>query len=336
MKMIKHGLIWVMTVVFLAVVGCGGSESQLGKGASLRCVYKVGDVQKIRLQRQLLYRSWVEMPDKEPAESGMRKTFEELIVKREVESVAPDGTAVMKVTFEKAVMAVETKKSQNLFRYSSDMQNTETTNSQEPKLAGVFYRIRIAPDTSILEITGLEEQRKELKFDETTKGVVSNWLSEKSIRRLHERDFIKQCPIKATYNQTYESLVSIPDPMVKARAIRKTYTIGSSAVKELVTVTTSGEAAYKVPDGFPAAPKPPHMGAMMIVNASEMNELDIEGTGTFDLATATIQSDTYRVNCTLVISGDTLFGQTPKPGQEGKGGEMFTTIEFSETYELLP
>ncbi|MCH9021665.1 MAG: hypothetical protein IID32_02755, partial [Planctomycetes bacterium] len=46
--------------------------------------------------------------------------------------------------------------------------------------------------------------------------------------------------------------------------------------------------------------------------------------------------DTYRVNCTLVISGDTLFGQTPKPGQEGKGGEMFTTIEFSETYELLP
>ena len=333
MKMIKCGMIGMMAMAVFSVAGC--VEPEL-----LRCKYKVGETQKIRLHRQLLYRSWLEMPGKETTESGMRNTIEELIVSRQVESVEPDGTAVMKVTFVKAMITVETRKNKNLFHYKSDMESTETSLDTEPKLAGASYRIKIAPDTSILEIMGLEEQREKLKLDNQSKGVVSNWLTEKSIRRMHERDFVKHCPLNATYNQTYESLASIPDPMVKARAIRKTYTIGPAAVKkdmsELVTVTSHGEPAYTVPEGFPPAPKPPHMGAVMIVNASEMNELKVEGVGTFDLVTATIQDDTYSVNCILVISGDTLFGKTPQPGQEGQGGEMFTTIKFNETYELLP
>ena len=333
MKAIKYGLIWMGAVALFFLAGC--AESQL-----LRCKYTVGKVERVRYYREFIYRSWVEMPGKGPTKSGMRKTVEELIVRREVESVEPDGSAVIKVTFEKAMMAIETTKSPNMFRYESDINNPGASKPLEPKLAGVSYRIRIAPDTSLLEITGLEEQLKKMKLGKATTGVVSNWLSENSIRRLHERDFVKRCPDKAAYNQTYMSLVSIPDGMIKARAIRNIYTIGAGAVKhdthQWVTVTNKGEAAYKVPDDFPLPPKPPHMGAVMIVSTSEMEELKVEGTGTFDLTAAAVRGDHTSVKCTLVISGDALFGQTSQPGQEGKGGEMFTTIEFTETYELLP
>jgi len=333
MKAIKYGLIWIGAVVVFPLAGC--VEPQL-----LRCKYTVGEVQRIRFYREFQYRSWVEMPDEEPTESGMRTTVEELIVRRKVESVEPDGSAVMKVTIEKAMMTVNTKKSPNLYRYISDINNTTTSQSQGPKLAGTSYRIRIAPDTSVLEIIGLDEQRSKLKLTETTAGVVNNWLSEVSIRRLHERDFVKRAPDKATYNQTYMSLVAIPDGMIKAKAIRNIYTIGTGAVKndmgEWMTVTIKGEPAYRVPIDFPPPPKPSHMGAVVIVSASEMEELKVEGTGTFDLTAAAVRGDRYHVKCMLVISGDTLFGKIPQAGEEGKGGEMFTTIEYTETYELLP
>ncbi|MCH9021904.1 MAG: hypothetical protein IID32_03990, partial [Planctomycetes bacterium] len=323
MKAIKYGLIWMGAVALFSLVGCAEPQLlreetkatpettkapsemtivtpeepnvPLEKPVSLRCKYRVGEVERVRFYREFQYRSWLEMPGKEPTKSGMRTIVEELIVRRKVESVEPDGSAVIKVTFEKAMMTIDTQKTPNLYRYISDINNTTTSQSPGPKLAGVSYRIRIAPDTSVLEIIGLDEQRRKLKLTDPATGVVSNWLSENSIRRLHERDFVKRCPDKATYNQTCMSLVSIPDGMIKAKAIRNTYTIGAGAVKndtgQWVTVTNQGEPAYKVPDDFPPPPKPSHVGAVRIVSASEMEELKVEGTGTFDLTAAAVRGD---------------------------------------------
>ena len=108
MKAIKYGLIWMGAVALFFLAGC--AESQL-----LRCKYTVGKVERVRYYREFIYRSWVEMPGKGSTKSGMRKTVEELIVRREVESVEPDGSAVIKVTFEKAMMTIDTQNHRTCF-----------------------------------------------------------------------------------------------------------------------------------------------------------------------------------------------------------------------------
>lgn len=314
-----------IVVLFSAlIVGCDSSKA-------LNYDYQVGDQERIKVTRSNHYESWVEMPDKEPSQRNARTKTQELVLSRQVESVEADGTALMKVTIEKATvnLNIDTQKSKSKHSYVSTAESTESTWSNQPAIAGAVYRIRIAPDTSVLEVMGLEEARKALQIKEEDKGIAAGLLNEDSILKVHERSFVQHYP------QT-DVLEPVPDAMIKAKGLRKTYNYMKDAQTNQVWFEVNGEAAYNVPEDFPEPPKPFNPGQTMIISVSDMDELTIKGQGQFDLATHSVLNEQNHIKCSLLITESSLSGQFGKPGKEGDGGVMITVTELNDAFEKLP
>ena len=306
-------------------VGCGGN-------GAIKCNYKVGDVEKVRWQREHLYKNWVEMKPEEKSQESKRNTTESVTMTRKVVAVEADGSALIDVTIEQAEMALQTdvQKRQISRKYLSTDEKTVSDWPGNQQLAGSTYQIKVAPDTTVIETIGLEELRDKLGLSEDDRSIAGKMLDEEYIKNLHEREFVKYGPKPAGQSQKD---LPIPDVMIKAKAIKKTFK-AAPATNGLVAVTSTGDALYALPEGMEETPQPNDFGQSLIKDKSDMNELSSFGTGVIDLAEGKVQSEDKIVACSLILAESKVFAGANKK-KDGPEGMMFTEIRLTEKFERL-
>ncbi|MCK5270025.1 MAG: hypothetical protein KAJ46_04540, partial [Sedimentisphaerales bacterium] len=190
---------------------------------SLRCKYKVGEEHTVRFTSNKLNKVWVEMPKKKPTLTGKNETQHEIVLRTKVESADEDGSAILNVTIEqiKFTMTSDVRKKKSKNEYYSDAKKTTSTPSwpNEPKLYGASYKIRIAADTTVKEVIGIDKLYKKIGVDKDAKRIVVGLINEEKVKRYHERDFLRYSPGRVAPPKgkafalptTYEGKLPIPD-----------------------------------------------------------------------------------------------------------------------------
>ena len=354
---------FVCMVTMMVFLGCrGGSpvkesagpESEVAppaavKATELRCRYNTGLAERVRLTSRTMNKVWVEMPGKESTNPSMNETESEIVLRSEVESVQQDGSAVIKVTIEtvKLNLKSDVNDKAKTDKYSSSDKETTSTWSGAPKLAGASYKIKIAPDTTVLEVMGLDELRKTLKIKSDDRGIVPRLISESNIKKYHQHPFIQYSPAKVPEEKgadfalpkKYEKNVILPDAMIKAKAVKKIYQpaqVQQQGDSQIVTISINGEPLYVLPEGVAQPIEPNNFGQTLIKKMSEMQELKITGQGVFDLTAGKTLSDKNDIDCTLILLEEDIgMGDPNKKKGKGSGGVMFTKVERRSSYEVL-
>jgi hypothetical protein len=327
MVRLQKGLVFGLLIVGLLLAGC---EEQ-----KLRCVYKVGDVEKVRYVGERVYKSWLEMPGKDAQDVGTNRTKEELVMNREVQSVEADGSAVMKITIESVVIELSGKDEKSAKKYVSNAEGTSSWGS-EPGLAGLSYTITIAPDTQVIKIDGLNELRQKAGIKDNDSGVVARMLDEDRIKRYHERDFVLFCPDKLNAKKGYDSgNLPLPDVMIKAMAIKKHYDVAVEG--DTVIATGKGEAVHGTVEGF-EEPKINQFGQAIIKQQSDMQKLNIVDDGRFSISQGKVLMESKKVDCSLVLLEENLFGGQAGANAKKKDewGVMYTDVQLLSRFEVLP
>jgi hypothetical protein len=310
-------------------------------GCSTAPPYQVGDVERIRFTYEENHWQWVEMPNEPPTKKDGRVIKKEFVMRREVESVNDqDHSAVMKVTLEKVDIGVRTviPEKERFSYYRSSAEKTESNFPNSPKLVGASYKIRIAGDTAVLEIIGLDELRKQLEIKEDDNSLAAGVLLPQTVRQIHERQF-RQSGVKA--GKTLSKLAVIPHMMIKAQAIDNTY-VADQGRKDgdfrWVTVTSTGQAVHTLPAGWDEPPGPTDPSRLMIKSMFDMQKLEVTSEGVFDANSGRVKNEKKHVFCSLVLLGEKIASQNPPPLQKkGKAaGEMFVEVTVDQTFEVLP
>jgi len=324
----------VASVIAVLQAGCGS--------ALMSCKYREGDVQKIRYSSSTENRIWVEKADGQRQQTGQNMSRNEMVMSRQVESVASDGSAVMKVTFEQVEIEFESNVGERSKQgaYKSTIEKTTTNNPGEPALAGTSYKIRIAPDTTVLEIMGLEQLRKELGVSENDELRVARLLSEENIRLSHECDFVRYAPRSGGSGGSYEKDVKLPSGMIKAKALKKIYTPAKDVPADksnLIAMELSGQPLYVLPKGVEEPESPQGVFPSMIKEMSDMQELKVSGTSFFDSATGTVLKSQEDIECLLSLAESKV---TKKFKGDAKDtgtadNEMFTSVTIKRDYSVI-
>ncbi|MBN1763837.1 MAG: hypothetical protein JW860_01145 [Sedimentisphaerales bacterium] len=317
--------------------------------SQLRCTYKVGDVEKVRWTDESEYKVWVQMEGQEPGKPKYRDMQKEIVMNTQVESVEEDGTAIINVVWEQVNMSIKypTPKDKTAKRsYFSDAKTTRSDWPGEPELAGVSYKIKMAPDTTIKEVMGLDELRKKLNISNSDSGVAA-LLQEDRIKMYHQRDFILHCPAEFTNQNkqglpgTYEKNIEVPDEMIKAQAIKMVYQVEPVLTTDsgrMIKVVGKGTPLYVLPEGMSNPPQPDRFDKNMIKSMSNMDELTVTVEGDYNLTTGTVTRDLKDIKCTLIILEKNInFGdEAPNTPQKQAGdNEMFTTVVLKTLYEVI-
>ncbi len=338
MKRIPLGGLMALAVGVSLLAGCRQT-------VEFRCKYKPGDRDKIRYTSVRTYKNWIEMEDKKPQGMSSRKTTETLVLNREIVSVEPDGSALMKVSIEQAEVQLDLdtpneEKIQHYYR--SGPAGLDTTWAAMPPMRDVEYTLKIAPNTKILDIQGLSGVREKY-FSGDKESLVSELLSDSMIRRVHQRDFLQNAPARVQQGQTYEWTVEIPDSMVKAEAIRRTFTVDSiqsDKTGSIVTVRSISEPLMVRPEGFPPAPAPHDFGALL-KETSDMQEFKYDGNDAFDTAKGCAVKEQINMYCYLMMLEETFFlgmekyGKSPEDAAAPNTNAMLTEVTFESRYERL-
>ncbi len=317
---------------------------------SLRCRYKVGEEHKARFISNKLNKVWVEMPGKKPTLTGKNESQHEIVLRTKVESVDKDGSAILNVTIEQVRLTmtsdVRKKKSKNEY-YSDAKKNTSTSSwPNEPKLYGASYKIRIAPDSTVKEVIGMDKLYKKIGVDKDDKRIVTGLINEQTVKKYHERDFLRYCPARVAPSKgetfalptEYEKKLPIPDAMIKAKAIKKKFKVNEIQKKgktNLVKVRSSAEPLYVLPEGIEEPPPLNDFGKTMIKRMSDMNELKITDEALFDLSAGLVRSEKSNIECTLIILEENIGMGQSKNKKKSTGGAMFTVVKIDNTYELI-
>lgn len=330
------GLFGLM-VLLASMIGCQKAQVETPAPATaldevqvaLECQYEVGQSERVVVTHEKKYESWVEMPGKDSAVRNSRTNGREVTMLREVKSVEADGSALIEVTLESVEvhLEIDTQKSKSKHHYTSNKTGTDSSWDNEPEVAGTSYQIRVAPDTTVLEVIGLDAARSNLKIKEGDKGIVANLLTEKGVKRLHERSFVQDYPGP-------DAVMAIPDAMIKAQAIQKTYVYKNNG--KTIVALSIGEALHTLPEGVTAPPKASDMGQTMILSMSEMDELVVSGRGVFDLKRSAVVSEENSIKSVLIFDEASLSAKFNKPESKGTGGLMFTVTEITSSYKVLP
>jgi len=327
-KLARNSAIWTMMLAMALAAGC--------RSADLRCKYQQGDVDRIRYSGEKSVKVWVDMPGKKTLESGDNQTQVQLVLRREVQSL--EGTsAIMKVTIEEVQYSDSNKKTGPL-RYTSTAEKTQSDWADEPALAGVSYRIKIAADSTVQEIIELDQLRAQLIKVQDRRRPVYQLLMDENIRRCHQCGFIMSSPAKITPGKTYAKYEEIPDPMIKAQAIKNTYTVGEFTDSDgglMVDIAGAGEPMHVLPQGIsePAGPANPII--TMIKMEGTMQQFDCSDNGLFDLTAGKIRQANRSLDALLLALGkDFNFGPR-KDSDPAAQGEMYWQIKMDGKYELL-
>ena len=323
--MINHVVkLTVLGVILLIIGGC--------TSGAMQTKYQVGQTETVRFVSEDSYNNWVEMPDEAPTEKNGRVIKKNIEMTREIESVNPDGSAIMKVTLNKVDLSMRTYRQQkeNLYNYVSTTEATKSDRNGDPKLAGASYKIKIAPDTTVQEIIGLDPLLKKLGIDKDDEAMVPQILSPETIKLLHERDFVKSA---VQPGQTVTALIPVPNVMIKAQAVEQTFTAKSGG--NLITVNITGRPIHTLPEGWDVPAQPGDVGRTIVKQASDMQEFKYQGQGKINTADGKVLSEQMDLSCTLILLEEKIFkGQSKK--KKDKWGEMFTIVESKQTFEALP
>lgn len=319
---------WLLVLV-LMLFGCK---------SSLRCGYKLGNVENIRFAWGEHYKSWVEMEDKEPSMESGQKIDRELIIRREIESVERDGSAIMKVTLEKVDLKIDVKKikSEHSNSYLSTADKTESTIPDLPKLAGATYRIKIAPDTTVTQVIGLDELRKSLGIKEDDNSIAGSLLSVETIKLCHEREFMRFMP---KGDPSRSKLFVVPHVMIKAQAVEKTFQKGlvqTEGNSQLALFNITGQAIHTLPQGWEPPPQPRDPYRPLIKDRSNMEEFKITGEGAFDLDHEQVARDNCKIESTLILFEDELFPEVSEAKKKKTNNIMVTQVNLYWDFKLLP
>jgi hypothetical protein len=303
--------------------------------------YKTGQSDRVHWSRQEIYNTWVEMPDEEPSQKRGRNTKIELVLACEVEAVEDDGSAIMKITFEKANLHMVTRQSEDkevIYDYNSTAEGTKVSQGTEPALAGASYRIKVGPDSSVREIMDIDKLRQKLNLKEDAVGTAVHLISEENIKGYHERAFLLS---GVGAGGSAEKMSAVSNVMVKAQAINKTFTAGPVTSKDsskIVTVTSTAQPVHTLPEGIGEPPQPNDFGRTIVKQMSDMQKYENTGISIFDVSRGKVISDQNKIDCTLILLGDKIgqMGQGQKKPPKGSGGEMFTVVSVEQQFKVLP
>ncbi|MBN1845348.1 MAG: hypothetical protein JW810_06660 [Sedimentisphaerales bacterium] len=323
----------------MAVLGAAGLFLLAGcTTTDLLQTYQVGQEQQVRYTLLETHWQWVEMPDEPPSQRDGREIKNQIVWRQQVEAVHPDGSATLKVTLESLDLSMHTvlpdKDRTSYYRSSADKTESSITNA--PKLAGAEYRIRQAPDSTLLEIIGLDELRKELGMTPEDQWMAPRILTEETLKELHEHPFLKS---HVRPGQTLVKMEPVPHVMIKAQALETTYKAGSAEKRgnqELVTVTSTAEPIHTLPQGWDEPPAPGDPSRTMIKSMFDMQKLEVTDQGVYDLTGQRVQSDNRRIFCSLILLEEKIFKGGPNARKKEKWGEMFAEITKQEQYQVMP
>ncbi|MBI9015826.1 MAG: hypothetical protein JEZ07_01060 [Phycisphaerae bacterium] len=359
MKKLAFAMIAVMVAL---ITGCA-----TGPKPTLRCNYEVGQEDVLTYKSSTSYKTWIEMPKKDPSTPDTRTTTRELVLNRKVTEVAEDGTATMLVSYQKADLGLEIdvrdasnankkdarKKSSKTYANEGDKFKTDFPG--EPKLVGKTFTVKISPSTKVLEVQGLDALLKELKLTEDSEGIVPEFVSEKFIKEMLECNFVTYASDETAANiadylskgedvKTYDKIIQTPNSMIKGQALMNKYSVDSiEAVNndQLINIGTAVEVLYQPQDGIEEQ-VPDNFMQKVIKDNSEMNELTVIGDCQFMGLSGRPVKWSYDIDCMLILDGakvkmgggDNAKKKKAEPGSEGY---MYTktTITNSCEYKIV-
>ncbi len=325
----------MIAAISLAMVGCSSNGSSglslpmlSGGSDKVANQYAQGMSDRIKYSFEQKYESWVEMPGKDPQQYNSRLNIRTMVLKRDVQSVESDGSAWINVTVESVEVTedVNTTKTKNKSHYINNESEFKSDWKGQPQFVNKSYHIKVAPDSTVLEVAGLDKMGLNLK----SPGEVGRLFTEGKIKKRHNRLVLSH------YSPGEEKLIENPTPMIKANGIYVTSQKEKGAMGN-VTLHLKGTPAYNVPKEFPPSPQPTNMFQSLIINAGSMNEMVYEGRATFNTESNKISDETLQIKSTILITEDGLtgqFGSSASKG-EGSGGVMYAVAEIKTTFELL-
>jgi len=328
------------TIVKLAAITLMAGFLTGCETSSLQRDFKVGDVERVRYANSQLYKNWVEMPNKEPSEPNTKETRYEMVLRQKVVSIGEDGSAILEVTIEKALLNIisNVNKKKTDMSFVSSKGKVKSDWPGERKIDGASYRIKMKPNTEVVEVIGLDKLHKKLNLKEDSRA---GWLlSEKQIKMYHEREFVKNAPSKVGLGKKYQKASKLPHNMIKAKALEYNYTpveiIEKNGVN-LAVVNISGEALQTLPEGVEEVKGPGNFFQSFLIEKSDMQEFKITGKGLFDLTTGKARKENRDIDILLLLDGDKMNLGNPKSkdNAKGSGGKMFTVIKMHQTFETL-
>ncbi len=351
--MAKTRSIWVGlgTLAFLVLAGCQNDHSTATSpaeptkstkmatpekmSAAIHCVFEKGQTETVHYTRERSYKTWVEMGGTEPQVPGSRKTTLDILCTRHVDEVMPDGAAVMSVTLNEAKwdLQIDTTNKKTTQHYVSTADTHSSDWPGQPSVAGATYQIVIGPDSVVREIRGVDQIKQNYKLGDTP-GVASELFTDQTIRQLNERTFVKELHDKSVPPNGLEVLSPNPEATIKAKAIRRHYTI--MPLDGVVTVMTSGEPAYTAPDDFPQPDReniPP-----FIIELSDLDKLNFVGSARMSNK-GQVLADKLEVDCVLTLNGEKISSMSGSKanagGKEKDQGFMYTQTTLKEDFEVV-
>ena len=317
--------IWAGTAALMALTGCGtGAQSRPLVGLK----YEPGQVEVVVFTQQESLSNWVEAPQEAVTGRSFREKNVQVVLRREVEGIALDGTIVMKVTIEEVEIVDERQAgdARNWYRYVSNETGTESSVEGEPPLAGIAYRVAMAANTTIKQIVGLDQVWIKLGVEKEAAGGFGLILDEDFIRTCHERGFLQAGVQKG---QTVKRLAPVRNELVaaKVKAWEKVYRLGklmSVSQKEYLKASMQGDPATVLPAGWAE----PRTIDLPWVQKGEIKEAIITGESLFDQESQQVLRDEERMRFRLELSEEKM-GAGQNTGQK-----MITTVDVNHKFEV--
>ncbi len=333
----KARKLFIVTLGILTALVAGCSQNLM------KCAYQPGEVEQAKISTDEINKVWVSMPDEDPTKPQLKETKKEIVYTAEVESVDEKGNAILNVTLDKVKVYLKSdvrdKNVEN--EYYSDGTEFRSTWKNEPELAGKSYQVKLAPDTSVLDIMGLEELRKELNLVRDEPGIIAGLLQDDHIKSIHQRKFLQHLPENIKFGKQYDVNIKLPDDMIKAKAVKKIYTVNppqKSDDADVIPVTAEAEPLFVLPVGVEETPEPTRFDKNLIKSMSNMNEFSITEHNLFDMTNQKVLKASEMIDFTLLILGKDIgmaAGQTAQKNMKDNGGEMYTVIQIDTSYERL-
>lgn len=316
----------------LFTLGCQQNSQTETASAALACSYTQGQTYKTRVKGHILYKTWVEMPNKPPASVVSNERNWELTLRHEVEKVNPDKSALVKVTIEKAdyKLNIDSPEKKSEETYSSTPEKTQSSQGENSALAGMSYKVVLEPNTAIRQVIKDESfnQPGLLEKDATVPAFL---IREKMIKSYHEHNAVRYGP---RVGEKSTRIIPIPDPMIKAQVIRMDYQSAAADGDKLIKISGTGTALDRLPPDMPAPEKPAHIFGALIQDRSQTQEFTMTDEGVLNVAQGLVERETQKTHNLLILDGGSIF-PSEKKVEPGSAGFMFTLIDLDSDYEVI-
>ena len=324
---------------FEAQIKAQESSPPVGAGEldGLRLQFEPGAQVKARYASSEFYKTWVEIEGKQDTHAHSRETKDDVLFNVTVDKINGDGTAILRVDILEAqvTLSLDFPQKKTDQYYTSTAEKTDSNWDGEPALAGAVYHIRMAPDTTVEEIIDLKDLRRSLGFQDGASGAVSRLISKEAITRRHEREFVQFGAGPGRKNNQTSELFAVNETMLKAQAVKRTFTTNPIDADGIVTITSTGEAIHTLPQGFEEPPQPNLFGQALIKDKSDMQELAVPGIGRFDTTSGRVLSEDNRLEVLLVLLGENIFESAKPKNTNVDPGVMFREVKRQRHFELV-